>query len=184
MTTFYALYRTVRRINSACLGAASLLIVLITALTVWEAITRYFLRLPATWTYPATSYMLLWSIYLGVAYALQRGAHVSVDFVVEMVPSRPRRWLLRLGHLLGLAFTLIFLQQSWRLFLRHAIEGQRDISTLSLPLVVVSWAVPAGLGLMAITYLFVLVDSFARPAWEPTIQEQELASSGSAIQLE
>ena len=184
MSPFYALYGVVRRINGACVAAACVMIGLIALLTVWETITRYFLRQPAMWTYPVTSYLLLYSIYLGVAYTLQRGGHVSVDFVLELLPRRPRRWLQRLGHLLGLAFTLVFLQQAHRLFTRHATEGQRDISTLSVPLVLVSSMLFLGLVLMAVTYVLVLVDSFLRRPEEPTLQELEQVEGGAALQIE
>jgi TRAP-type C4-dicarboxylate transport system permease small subunit len=181
---FYRLYRAVRRINSVCVGASCVMIALIAVLTVWEAITRYFFRQPATWTYPVTSYLLLYSIYLAVAYTLQRGGHVSVDFVLELLSGPPRRWLQRLGHALGLAFTLVLLYQSQRLFVRHATEGQRDISSLSLPLAPISAMLVMGLILMALTYILVLIDSFLCPASELTLQERELAAGSGAIQLD
>ncbi|MBI4492043.1 MAG: TRAP transporter small permease [Chloroflexi bacterium] len=184
MRTFYAVYHLVQRLNRLAVGLASLLIVLIIVFTDWEAFTRYFLRSPAMWTYPVSSYLLLYSIYLAMAYTLQKGGHVGVEFVVEALPRGARRWLERLGHALGLAFTLIFLHQSYRLFLRQSTEGQRDISNLSTPLGLVSFALPLGLSLMAVTYVLVLVDSFLRPPGQTTLQEQERAGAGVELQFE
>src|SRR6266852_7891123 len=146
MSWFYAAYAGIRRLNAACIAVASITIGLMAVFTFWEVITRYFFRQPAMWTYPIVSYMLLYSIYLGVAYALQRGRHVSVDFIVEMVPERPRRAMERLAHLLGLTFSVVFVYQCWRLFARQAHEGQRDISALSLPLAPVSLVLVVGMG--------------------------------------
>ena len=184
MSGFYGLYRAVRRVNSFCIGLSCVAIGLIVLLTVWETITRYFFRQPAVWTYPVTSYLLLYCIYLGVAYTLQRGGHVSVDFLLELLTPRPRRWLLRFGHLLGLAFTLVFLQQAYRLFFRHATEGQRDISTLSVPLALGSGVLFAGVVLLVVTYVLVLIDSFLRGPNEPTLQELERVQADAALEVE
>jgi TRAP-type C4-dicarboxylate transport system permease small subunit len=178
---FDLVYGVVRRVNAACMAVACVLIGLIALLTVWEAITRYFFRQPATWTYPVASYMLLFSIYLALAFTLQKGGHVSVDFVVEMASPRVRRWLDRLGHCLGLAFVLVFLVQSVRVTSRQLSEGQRDISALSLPIGPISAVVPVGLTLLALTYLLVLIDSFLHPHGEPTRQEIERDRRGAEL---
>jgi TRAP-type transport system small permease protein len=178
---FEVVYGAVRRLNAACMAVACVLIGLIALLTVWEAITRYFFRQPATWTYPVTSYMLLFSIYLALGFTLQKGGHVSVDFVVEMASPRVRRWLDRLGHVLGLAFVLVFLVQSIRVSSRQLSEGQRDISALSVPIGPISAVVPLGLTLLALTYLLVLMDSFLHPPGEATRQEVERDRRGAEL---
>jgi TRAP-type C4-dicarboxylate transport system permease small subunit len=178
---FDLVYSTVRRLNAACMAVACVLIGLIALLTVWEAVTRYFFRQPATWTYPVTSYMLLFSIYLALGFTLQKGGHVSVDFVVEMASPRVRRWLDRLGHVLGLAFVLAFLVESVRVTSRQLTEGQRDISALSVPIGPISAVVPIGLTLLSLTYVLVLIDSFLHPAGEATRQELERDRRGAEL---
>jgi TRAP-type C4-dicarboxylate transport system permease small subunit len=174
-------YDVVRRLNAVCIAIACVLIGLIALLTVWEAATRYFLRQPATWTYPVTSYMLLFSIYLALGFTLQKGGHVSVDVMVEMASPGVRRWLDRLGHVLGLSFVLVVLVQSVRITTRQLAEGQRDISALSLPIGPISVAVPIGLGLLALTYVLVLIDSFLHAPDEPTRQEIERDRVGTDL---
>lgn len=172
---FYASYRLISRVNAACIAVAAALVAVIAVLTTWEAITRYFFRQPATWTYPVTAYLLLFTIYLAISYTLQIGGHVSVDFVLEIARPTTRRWLQRVSHLLGMAFVLAFLTQSYRLWIRQATEGQRDISALSLPLAPLTFVLPFGLFLMALTYLHIVIDAFLRPPNEPTLQEREHA---------
>lgn len=178
---FDLVYGVVRRLNAACMAVACVLIGLIALLTVWEAVTRYFFRQPATWTYPVTSYMLLFSIYLALGFTLQKGGHVSVDFVVEMASPRVRRWMDRLGHALGLVFVLAFLVQSVRVTSRQLSEGQRDISALSLPIGPISAVVPVGLTLLALTYLLVFIDSFLHAPGEATRQEMERDRQGADL---
>lgn len=152
--------------------------------TDWEAYTRYFLRDPAMWTYPSSSYLLLYSVYLAMGYTLQRGGHVSVEFAIEHLPPGTRRWLERMTHVLGLIFVLVFLYQSYRLVARHVAERQLDTSTLGVPLAVGSFGLMLGLALMAVTYVFVLADSFLRPPGELTEQERLREEQAAEPKLE
>jgi len=160
---FYRTYDRIGRLNYFLVWAASVAIVVITLLTLVEVFTRYVLRDPATWTLPLSSYFLLYVIYLAAAYTLQRGGHVGMEFVVETLPSRCRAQCERVQDCLGLAFVLLFFWESWRIARRAIVEGQRDISTLSIPLSVTTIILPVGLGLMALTYLCMIIDSFLRP---------------------
>ena len=160
---FYRAYERLRRLNLFLLWAAGAAIIIINLLTLVEVFTRYFLRNPATWTLPLTSYLLLYVIYLSTSYTLQQGGHVGMEFVVEMLPARWRSRCERLQDLLGLAFVLLFFWQAWRIARRAIVEGQRDISTLNMPLSVTTIIIPVGLGLMALTYLCMIIDGFLRP---------------------
>lgn len=160
----------VTRINRACLAASGALIVAATLLTLWEVLTRYLLRQPAMWTFPITSYMLLYLVMLAAPYALQAGSHVSVEVVVELLPPGVQRWTQRLAHVLGLAFILVFLHQAVLYAQRVIRDGQRDTSVLSIPLWVPAAVLVFGLLAMAVTYVLVLAESIqARPS--PSEQE-------------
>lgn len=170
---FYDAYAAVRRLNRLAVGLACAMIVVMVLLTDWGTITRYFLRSPATWAYPISTYLLLYSTYLAMAYTLQKGGHVRVEFIVELLPPKVRRGMDRLGHVLGAGFTAVFLFQTWRLFTRHLAEGQRDISMLGTPLWILTAGLVIGLALMLATYVFVLVDAFLTPPGSLTVQEAE-----------
>lgn len=173
MSAFYAAYGRVRWLNRGAVGVACVMIVVMVLLTDWGTITRYFLRSPATWTYPITTYLLLYSTYLALAYTLQKAGHVRVEFLVEMLPPVAQRWVDRLGHVLGAGVTAVLFYQAWRLFTRHLREGQLDISMLGTPLWILTVGLVIGLALMLVTYAFVLVDSFLTPPGSLTVQERE-----------
>lgn len=173
MGLFHTAYRAIQRINSALVAVSYILIGLITVLTLWEVITRYFFRQPATWTFPITSYMLLYSIMFAAAYTLQRGGHVRVEVLVEILPQPVRRAVERVAHVLGAVFVLVLVVQSTRHSLRLIQEGDRDISTLSVPLWIPSVGMTLGVFMLAVTYVVVVVDAFSRAPEEPTVQEQQ-----------
>jgi TRAP-type C4-dicarboxylate transport system permease small subunit len=60
-------------------------------------------------------------------------------------------------------------------------EGQRDISALGIPMGPISAALPIGLTLLALTYVFVLIDSFVRRPGEATRQELERDRRGAEL---
>lgn len=160
---FYWTYGRIRGLNRLLIWAATIGIVIINFLTLIEVFTRYVLRNPATWTLPLSSYLLLYVIYLATAYTLERGGHVGMEFVVEMLPSRWRLPCERLRDFLGLAFILLFFWEACRIARRAIVEQERDISTLSVPLSVTTIILPVGLGFMALTYLCMIVDRFLGP---------------------
>jgi TRAP-type C4-dicarboxylate transport system permease small subunit len=156
-------YGRIRQLNRFLIGVACAGIVIINVLVIIEVFTRYVLRDPATWTLPLSSYFLLYVIYLSTAYTLERGGHVGMGFVVEMLPARWRAGCERLQHFLGLSFVLLFFWQSWRLAERAIVEGERDISTLNMPLSAIIVILPVGLALMALTYFCMIIEGFLRP---------------------
>lgn len=101
-------------------AAGWLIIPLVVALA-YEVVSRYIFNRPTIWAYDMT-YMLAGSLFmLGTAYALHRGSHVRVDFLLGSL--RPR-WqaMLDIVLYLGLYFpamilffnaALRFASQSW-----------------------------------------------------------------------
>lgn len=58
----------------------------------WQVITRFVLKNPSSWTEELATYLLIWVGLLGSAVALNRGAHLGIDyFVGKLTP--PKRLL-------------------------------------------------------------------------------------------
>jgi TRAP-type C4-dicarboxylate transport system permease small subunit len=156
-------YAALRRINSAMTTLAALAIVIIMLLTLWEVFTRYFLRQPATWTLPISSYLLLVVIYFATSYVLQRGDHVRIDFVVDMLSPRTRARLEIVSAVLSLVFVAFFLwivsQRAGRIFERW----ERDSSTLNVPLVIPAAIMVIGMLFMTLTAICGVVDRARHP---------------------
>jgi len=61
-------------------------IILITLLTAYEVGMRKILTRPTIWTNEITGYLLIWVGLLGVVYAYDKRAHVSVDMIYQRLP--------------------------------------------------------------------------------------------------
>lgn len=56
----------------------------------WQVFTRFILKNPSTWTEELAVFMLIWVSLLGAAVALNRGAHLGIDYFVGKLPPRVR----------------------------------------------------------------------------------------------
>ena len=55
---------------------------------VWQIFSRFVLNHPSSWTEEFATFLLMWVGLLGAAVAVNRTAHLGVDFLVMKLPSR------------------------------------------------------------------------------------------------
>jgi len=56
----------------------------------WQVITRFILKDPSSWTEELATYLMIWVGLLGAAVALNRGAHLGIDYFVEKLDEKKR----------------------------------------------------------------------------------------------
>jgi TRAP-type C4-dicarboxylate transport system permease small subunit len=56
----------------------------------WQVITRYILKDPSSWTEEIATYLVMWVGLLGAAVALNRGAHLGIDYFVAKLTVKKR----------------------------------------------------------------------------------------------
>lgn len=56
----------------------------------WQVFTRLILKKPSTGTEELAVFMIIWVALLGAAVALNRGAHLGIDYFVGKLPLRKR----------------------------------------------------------------------------------------------
>ena len=54
----------------------------------WQVFTRFILNNPSSWTEELAIFLLIWVALLGAAVALNRGAHLGIDYFVGKLPER------------------------------------------------------------------------------------------------
>lgn len=55
----------------------------------WQVFTRFVLKDPSSWTEELATFLLIWVGLLGASVALNRGAHLGIDyFVLKLSPKR------------------------------------------------------------------------------------------------
>ena len=56
----------------------------------WQVFTRYVLNNPSSWTEELAIFLLIWVALLGAAVALNRGAHLGIDYFVGKLDKKTR----------------------------------------------------------------------------------------------
>jgi TRAP-type C4-dicarboxylate transport system permease small subunit len=114
-----------------------------------QVFTRYVLNAPLTWTEELARMLFTWINFLGAALIVKKSSHISIDFLVKILPPGPRRWMLILSHSVILAVVLILAVKGFRLL---QITGASESPALNVPWVYVYAAFPIGMALMAFRY--------------------------------
>ena len=81
----------VKLVLDRLLEALVMLVMAVLVLDVlWQVFTRLVLKDPSTVTEELATFMLIWVSLLGSAVALNRGAHLGIDYFVGKLPARAR----------------------------------------------------------------------------------------------
>jgi TRAP-type C4-dicarboxylate transport system permease small subunit len=56
----------------------------------WQVITRFILKDPSSWSEELATYLMIWVGLLGAAVALNRGAHLGIDYFVGKLPEKKK----------------------------------------------------------------------------------------------
>jgi TRAP-type C4-dicarboxylate transport system permease small subunit len=91
-----------------------------------------------------------WFIMAGVALAAQAGGHMAVEWLLDMLGTRGKRWLLLLGNALVMVSYLVLLQQALEVAEIAAVERS---PVLDLSGSHGHWAVALGCALLALATL-------------------------------
>jgi TRAP-type C4-dicarboxylate transport system permease small subunit len=111
--------------------------------------TRYILNDSLAWTEEIARYMLMALTFVGSATAARRGSHITVDFLLDMLPPGARRQ----ARLLVAAFTTAFFAMlTWLCWLVAEAMRFQPMVVIDWPLAYVYWAILAGLVLTTLRY--------------------------------
>ncbi len=91
---------------------------------VYEVVARYAFNAPTFWAYELAYMLMGGGLMLGIAYTMQMGAHVRVDFFYASLPRRGRAAIDLLGYLILLPMVLWLCVGLWEYFLRAYTSGE------------------------------------------------------------
>jgi TRAP-type C4-dicarboxylate transport system permease small subunit len=84
-------FKLIKKILDRSLEILIMVVVAVLVIDVsWQVFTRFILKDPSTWTEELAVFMLIWVALLGAAVALNRGAHLGIDYLVGKLPVRIR----------------------------------------------------------------------------------------------
>jgi TRAP-type C4-dicarboxylate transport system permease small subunit len=102
---------------------ACLMLVIASALGMFQIVTRFVLEQPAEWSEILIRLSLIWMVFMGIPMAFRQGAMVSVDVLYRWSPPRIRRVLDWMVCLAALALIAVIVWWGWD----YSLRGQRAV---------------------------------------------------------
>lgn len=112
-----------------------------------------------TWSLAMTTSLFAWLIFLGIAYGVRVGAHIGVDLLVRLLPTRWQRVCGILSCLVFIAYAALLMTSSmqWLGSLMRSNIGAEDLGAFGLKEWHVALIQPIGFALIIARLLEVLV---------------------------
>ncbi len=140
---------------AALLGACAMLVIA-SALGMFQIVTRFVLEQPAEWTEVLIRFSLIWMVFLAIPSAFRQGAMVSVDVLYRWSPPRVRRVLDYIVALAALALIGVIIWWGWDYAQRGGVQSMAGLESVSMFWAYV--AMPVGGVFSAIGIIGCLVD--------------------------
>ena len=153
----YAVGRVLSRIlgwivNSSAFGAASIVVILM-AMVVADIFGRKVLNKPVPMSYEVGAFMLVFIVFMGLAYSQRQRAHIRVEFLTLRMPPRLRAVMDLLAFTLGIAIYGAIFYQTFK-WSYHSFEiGEYVAGLVNIPKWPSQFAVAFGALLISLQFL-------------------------------
>jgi C4-dicarboxylate transporter DctQ subunit len=153
-------YSTLKKVNLFSAFVAGLVLLFITLSIFVDVVLRYFFSSPTIWVTEVSTYLFLYLIFLGTAYALQQGTHIRVTFLLDHLNQKLKRIINVFTSLFSMIFTAVLLWQSslmtWSAFSQHWTSP----TMLNAPMAYVYVAMVIGSIMLLVTFFCQMVLEF------------------------
>jgi TRAP-type C4-dicarboxylate transport system permease small subunit len=163
-----AFYGKLKKINAASATLAGIVLLFITFSISVDVFLRYVFGKPTIWITEVSTYLFLYVIYLGTAYALQQGMHIKVTFLVDFFGKRTQHIVDLITSILATLFTVVLLWQT-SLMTWAAIKGKWTSPTaLNAPYIYIYIIMVIGSFLLLLSFVCATILEFTGRETETT----------------
>ena len=125
----------IRLIDKALAGTLIIAMVSILLIVIWQVVSRYVLKDPASVTEELSRFILIWIGILGAAYAYRQNAHLGFNLIVERQSRKVKRLLLTSVEVIVIIFCVLVM-----------VYGGAELVSLTLELEQISAALGVKMG--------------------------------------
>ena len=111
---------------------ACAMLVVASALGVFQIVTRFVLEQPAEWSEILIRVSLIWMVFMGIPTAFRTGAMVSVDVLYRWSPPGIRRVLDWAVCLAALALVAVIVWWGWDYAQRGSVQSMAGLESVSM----------------------------------------------------
>ena len=122
----------------------------------YEVMARYIFHWATVWEIEAAIMLLILTTFLGSAYALKYGGHISMDMLEQKLDIRKRNWLNLITSIFSFLFCLFVSVKAWWMWWEAFDNGWRSDSIWGPPLWIPYLFLPLGFSVMSLQYLVII----------------------------
>ncbi|MEO6959113.1 MAG: TRAP transporter small permease [Burkholderiaceae bacterium] len=128
-------------------GLIAFLLAAITVITFGQVVARYVFNYSFVWALELSTYLFGALIFLGISYGVRVNAHIGVDALVKILPTKMAHRVGILATLLCLAYTVIIFIGSW-VYVDKMVEIGILAQDMPIPQWVPRMVMPVGFALL------------------------------------
>ncbi len=129
------MFRSIKKVLDRSLELLVIVVVVVLVVDVlWQVFTRFILKNPSTWTEELAIILLIWVSLLGAAVALNRGAHLGIDYFVGKLSPKKRLYTEIFVFLCVSAFSLTVMVIGGTDLVRTTLRLEQLLPALSFKL--------------------------------------------------
>jgi TRAP-type C4-dicarboxylate transport system permease small subunit len=151
------------KINQFLAILSGISVVLITLLICWEVFMRAVLHSGQGWVTEFSENLLVFMVFLGAAWVLQKDGHVSVDILYFNLKANNKRVLDIVISVIGLSVCLVMMVRCIGFTIDNIQRGMLQIKTIAWPVGIMFSVMSFGFFLLCIEWIRKLVLKFIKP---------------------
>ena len=157
------LFRCLDGLNAFARAVVATALFVMVVIVFWQVIVRFLLpklglTVSAPWTEEVARYLMIWTIFLGLAIASRDGLLIAVNALLDAVPPAIGRHM----KALSMVITLLFLSAlTWFGYKWAEFGADESSPVLSISKYWLYLAMPVGSGLAALNLLGLVVDQYS-----------------------
>jgi TRAP-type C4-dicarboxylate transport system permease small subunit len=144
MRVIDAMERMLDRLLGGLIFVSCLLLSLVTLSVCLEVILRYFFNRPQVWVIELAEYSLLYITFLGAAWVLREGGHISVDLLTAVMGYRSRTACGFVGDAICIMVSAVLLIYGTRVTWEYFAKGLYNPTILEIPTAYILVVIPLG----------------------------------------
>jgi TRAP-type C4-dicarboxylate transport system permease small subunit len=151
----------IRLIDKALAGTLIIAMVSILLTVIWQVVSRYVLKDPASVTEELSRFILIWIGILGAAYAYRQNAHLGFNLIVERQSRKVKRLLLTCVEVIVIIFCVLVMAYGGAELVSLTLELEQISAALGVKMGFIYSVLPLSGGLI-IAYALVNITALWR----------------------
>ncbi|MCM3584521.1 TRAP transporter small permease [Mesobacillus maritimus] len=141
---------------------SGLMILLATLVIVHQVIVRYFFGHSTIWQTEFSTYLVMFTTFVGAAYGLKHNSHVGIDVLVNKLPVKGQSIMKIITSSFSLLLTIVVAWKAWEMWYHATEMGWKSSTVWAPPLTYPYFILPLGMSLVSLQFIVIIYDEYKK----------------------